>query len=426
VDTDADVLVIGAGVAGLAAAAELARARLAVHILEARDRIGGRICTRHDPRLPLPVELGAEFVHGKPPELWELPLSPYEVAGERWCFRRGKLAKCDEFPGSPESVFRKMRDYVPPDRSYAQFLDECRPHEDSAFWATAYVEGFNAASKERISVLSLVREDEAAGAIEGERHFRLPCGYDRVPELLWSRASASGARLALDTAATGVRWRPGLVEVETAGGRLRAGAAIITLPLGVLQAARIPFSPEPADILQAAGRLEMGKAVRLILHFRERFWDRCGLAGMSFLHAPEAAFPTWWTTLPFQAPLLTAWAAGPNAEALAGRSEREITAAALAELEGMLGREAHSLIEDTYMHDWTADPFSCGAYSYTPAGSLDARSELATPVADTLYFAGEAADTRGYGGTVHGAISSGRAAAALLSSRRQPGQTQYT
>src|SRR5262245_8420835 len=96
-----DIIVIGAGISGLAAAADLARAGMAVEILEARDRVGGRIFTQQDPTLDYPVELGAEFVHGLAPEIW-LPLQQHnlkvtEVEGDRWCSVDQKLQKCDVF-----------------------------------------------------------------------------------------------------------------------------------------------------------------------------------------------------------------------------------------------------------------------------------------------------------------------------------------
>src|SRR5579863_8611488 len=95
------VIVVGAGAAGLAAAVELARAGVAVTILEARNRVGGRMFTQRDPTCQAPIEFGAEFIHGLPPEIWE-PLQARnvkieEVSGEPWCFQKGCLVNCDFF-----------------------------------------------------------------------------------------------------------------------------------------------------------------------------------------------------------------------------------------------------------------------------------------------------------------------------------------
>src|SRR5205807_9931304 len=94
-----DVLIIGAGAAGLSAAIELSRAGLRVEIIEARDRVGGRMFTRHDPTLNHPVELGAEFVHGLAPEIWlslqQRNLKITEVEGDVWCSIDGKREHCN-------------------------------------------------------------------------------------------------------------------------------------------------------------------------------------------------------------------------------------------------------------------------------------------------------------------------------------------
>jgi monoamine oxidase len=111
-----------------------------------------------------------------------------------------------------------------------------------------------------------------------------------------------------------------------------------------------------------------------------------------------------------RAPVLPAWSAGPKADALRGLSTRDVEVRAIESLRRIMGVEP-ARVEQAWTHDWYADPFSRGAYSYVPAGGLWAREVLARPVEHTLYFAGEAIDLLGYGGTVHGAIASGRRAA---------------
>src|ERR1041384_6245332 len=96
---DFEVIIIGAGIAGLASALDLAHAGLRVAILEARDRIGGRIYTKRDPVTNAPIELGAEFIHGKPPEILDvlkkLGLRPVPASGEDWCVENGELSPCN-------------------------------------------------------------------------------------------------------------------------------------------------------------------------------------------------------------------------------------------------------------------------------------------------------------------------------------------
>jgi monoamine oxidase len=194
---------------------------------------------------------------------------------------------------------------------------------------------------------------------------------------------------------------------------------IVTVPLGVLQqapgrAGTIQFEPEPKTIMNAAAKLDFGQVYRVTFRFVTRFWeDDKKLAEASFLLSHEKLFPVWWTSYPVLTPLLTGWSAGPAGEVLQGAKRSEVVAAALGSLSRMLNRDIPSPA-GVYFHDWFSDPFFRGAYSYVPVKAGQARKALATPVEKTLFFAGEAADTGGHGGTVHGAIASGRRAARLL------------
>ncbi len=395
-----DILVIGAGASGLSAARDLCAAGCKVTILEARDRIGGRILTVRDQRVPLPVELGAEFIHGRPPQTFNLlpfaNLTAYEVLGEHWYRESGFLHKAD---GPADDVFTTMRNYADPDRSFAEFLQQSGI---DAPWPKAYVEGFNAAFSEKISVQSLLRDEGAAKQIQGDRSFRLLEGYDRAAEVLLP----ADADLKLNTPVQELKWREGHVQVTADGQTYLAERAIITVPLPLLQQRAIEISPEPTQIMQAAARLEMGQAMRVTFCFRERFWEE--KADFSFLHSPESAVPTWWSTLPLYSPMLVGWAAGPKFRpGLNILDAMKSLAAALGFAESTVERQ----VVTTCFHDWYADPYARGAYSYTPAGATDAHATLAKPVQNTLFFAGEHTETEGHSGTVHGAIATGQRAA---------------
>ena len=312
-----------------------------------------------------------------------------------------------------------------PEPTFAQFLEKAPFDAATKTWAAAYVEGFHAARKERIGVRSLVEDEEASEAIGGDHLFRVLSGYDGVPRRLLE--GARSARLLLATAVTAVRWKPGEVRAETRtasqpGEPITARRALITVPVGVLQAGpeepgAIRFDPEPPNI-GAARRLEMGHVERLTLCFRERFWEQVeGLGEMAFLHSLDEWVPAWWTALPVRAPLLTAWAGGPAAERFTGRGESfavEQAIGALARALGMPRGRIEGLLEGWRRHDWQADPYSRGAYSYAPPGGRELRRALAAPVDGTLFFAGEAANTEGHSAMVHGAIATGRRAAAEI------------
>ena len=181
------------------------------------------------------------------------------------------------------------------------------------------------------------------------------------------------------------------------------------------------MEPEPAA-LAPARRLAMGHAARFTMLFRERWWletkvlPRKELEAMSFLFTPSRMPPVWWTAHASgdsgnePLPTLTGWAGGPGAAALAGRSAEEFGregCRTLAEIFHVEEAMIHEQLVATFSHDWTADPFSLGAYSYVPAGALDACSAMTKPEADTLFFAGEHTDVSGHWGTVHAAIRTG-------------------
>lgn len=432
----ADVLVIGAGAAGLAAARDLATAGLSVLVLEARDRIGGRVHTLREPQLPVPVELGAEFIHGESRETWEIVeranLLACEVSERHWLLRGGELTTTDEFWSKLEEVFERMKREGGRDRTFAEFLAENREDEQSREAARLYVEGFHAARSERAGTRGLVLAEEASDRTGGDKQFRVLDGYGRVTGWLHDEVLRRGGEIRLGAVVTEVRWRPGGLELttrgtENEGDTYTASRAVVTLPLGLLRTqdgkGAVRFSPELPEKREAAKRLEVGYVVRVTLRFRSRFWEELelpsgdgkrNLSEMAFLHSPDAAVPTWWTALPVRAPVLVGWAGGTAADGLSGKGEEFVVENALASLARVLGvarAEVEGQLEAAYAHDWQADPFSRGAYSYLPVGGVEAQEMLARPVEGTLFFAGEATNTDGHNGTVHGAIATGRRAA---------------
>ena len=436
---ETDVLIVGAGAAGLAAARELSAANFNVIVLEARDRIGGRIHTHLDSQLTAPVELGAEFVHGKAPEILKLIEEAHfkliELPNTHWYYRNTVLSQSGEFWSKIEALNSDMEKYHGSDESFEQFLDDYnRKHqvEDLPSMATLYVEGFHAAHADRISVLGLVKTNEAAAEIDDEKQFRPAGGYLSIAQWLHDEAVAHGASFRFETVVREVEWRAGTVTVtSTAGEQFKARRLIVTLPLGVLQHQDVTFTPRLVAKEEAASKLAVGQVVKVILRFRERFWEelilptdagrRAELKDFAFIHAPDEMPPTWWTQVPVRAPLLVGWAGGTRAEKLLNASPealRDQSLQALSHIFSLPVRSIEDSLVDFYTHDWATDPFSIGAYSYIPVGALKAQAALAEPVENTIYFAGEAANKKGHHGTVHGALASGLRSAHLIQQTR--------
>jgi monoamine oxidase len=276
-------------------------------------------------------------------------------------------------------------------------------------FAMMVVQGFDAADPARASAREIA-DEWGSGAIGGVQ-LRPLDGYGPLLESL-----ADTAHLQLQTVVREVRWKRGSVEIDAIflGNPclMKARRAIITLPLGVLQSELVRFRPALKPKQTALRQLASGPVIRVAMRFASAFWaELC--PGVAFFHSPPAPFPIFWTPLPMRAPLLNAWAGGPKAARLTGSSSTDLVRAALETVESVLG-SADGLME-AQVHDWQADPYARGGYSYMTVGGQGAREALAAPLQHTLYFAGEATNTQGEAGTVGGALQSGvRAARELL------------
>ena len=256
-------------------------------------------------------------------------------------------------------------------------------------------------------------------------------GYPPIVEQLRATCASVGVETRLSTIVRRIAWSRGAVMVEATNGKgkpvaLRARAAIVTLPVGVLRATAreggVAFDPDlSSDKREALSYLEMGHVVKVALSFGTAFWTtvRDGrYRDAAFFRSERGAFQAFWTQYPVRSELIMAWAGGPHATALADETSANLIDRALGEFGVLLGDEAGARRDflGGFVHDWQADPFARGAYSYVTVGGADARRMLASPLDETLFFAGEATSLDGGGGTVNGAFNTGERAALELAS----------
>jgi monoamine oxidase len=428
-DHSFDVIIIGAGLSGLAAGNVLSAESKNVLLLEGRPRCGGRVETMHDPAWTLPIERGAEFIHGKPPETWDIVRAGacclYDITDHHWIFLNGRLQKRDDFFEHVEKVLAITRKVRNPDLTFNDALKKfgARFNPDAKRLAKAFIEGFDAADTSIVSSQWLNAAQKASDEIDGDRLFRVHAGYDRIVHFLRSGLEDDSHQLELNTLVRRIEWskNSATVHAVNANGDIpiyTARHVLITVPVGVLQLqpheeGHIAFVPElPPKKRAAINHIKMGPVVKVLLRFRDPFWEEIH-PDLSFFHSPNDPFPTWWTTLPLRSSILTAWSGGPAAAALSKKSEDAILTQAITTLSKLLKlprRKVASHLLASHVCNWQTEPLSRGAYSYAAVNGSRAPAQLATPIDSTLFFAGEAAHS-GMSGTVAGAIASGHHAA---------------
>ena len=429
-DIKTDVAIIGAGAAGLAAARRLHERGIDALVLEARDRIGGRAFTLQATGESAPVELGAEFIHGTP----HVTLSLMHECGEKavdvpthaFQFRNGRFEERSDMWESAERLLQRV-DPSAPDQSVEDFLNALPAGQataDQLDTVRTIVEGFEAADTADASVIAIANE-WLGGSERGS--LRPVNGYAPLMACL---ARIGEARILLETTVHEIRWSPHSVRIltTTEDGPLEvlARRTIITLPIGVLRAQGVSFTPPlPRATQRAIDAMTMGPVIRVVLGFRSPFWEYVEegrYREAAFFYAPQRRLPAIWTRLPQRASFLVAWAGGGAVQRIVAERLDPIEAA-LRTCEAIFPSvDVREELREVYHHDWQADPFARGAYSYLRVGAGDARDVLATPVEETLYFAGEATSNT-EPGTVAGALESGYHAADQITgseSGRQP------
>lgn len=419
---NADVVVIGAGMAGVAAARAMAGGGARVTVLEAGDRIGGRVWTDRE-FAAMPVEAGAEFIHGVGAATWNdvraaglkvLPVpyrySQFNIAGStRW------LALHLAHPGVWRSfdILWALRHRGDEDMSAESFIESKgyrgRARELAQLALTAHLPGSTA----EVGIHGLFA-DGVLHLEEGVNH-RVVDGYDLLPKQV-----ATGLDVRFGWRATRIDWAPDGVEVTAEdGSTFGAPVGITTIPHGVLAAGGIVFEPPlPPSKTEAIDRISTGPVVKVLLRFEDRFWPRhmtqlvCG-TGPVTLYWPSS----FGTDGP---PVLIAYATGPRAKALSEAGADLAPEVVLDDLARLFpGVQPRRLVRKARFVDWLTNPAAMGGYTFLPPGSVGARARLAEPDTGALLWAGSATAWTPVADTVEAAYLSGlraaRQASAILS-----------
>jgi monoamine oxidase len=412
-----DVLIIGAGAAGLIAALEIALTGKSVTIIEAKERCGGRIHTiyHHDQQ---PVELGAEFVHGDLP----LTLQLFEKAGisklkadaEIWQHKDGQLEEQEDFIEDYQDLEKKFKE-VKTDIPVAEFMRQHLADEKYTalrFSLKNYVEGYYAADIEKASTHSFCKELTTGE----EKNYRVEGGYQQLVTYLEEQCRSKSVRFYLEEEVREIKWSKSNVEVVTNKQTVFGKKVIVTVSIGVLQSEAVLFSPALPHKISAAKTLGYGLVAKIILRFTDAFWkdqsltNDKNLSRLGFLFSEEA-IPTWWTQYPQKNNLMVGWLAGPPAQVTAELNKEELIHKAITSLAKIFAVDASFLKQKLVSADWynwLADKHFCGTYSYAVVDGETLMKTILHPADDTVYFAGEGLYHGNEIGTVEAALTSGR------------------
>lgn len=422
-----DIIIMGAGSAGLMAALTLAKAGKKVIVLEARNRCGGRIHTIKNESFFKHAELGAEFVHGDLPVTLDLlkqgGITYTNISGEMWNYRDGHFNKdMEHLPEWDELI--EIIEKLEHDTSIDALLKkEFHGAEHRHFKKSVlkFVSGYDTANPHKASVFALLKEWKSE---DHNAQHRINGGYGVLIKYMENVFEQAGGRIYLNSPVRDIRWQPGKVNVVTVDGALyKSEQLLVTVPLGVLQATgdeqgAILFHPPIPEQSKAAHDMGFGAVIKILIEFEEPFWcdklaeDLGGesLANLGFLLSDELV-PTWWTQYPDKSPVITGWLGGPGAAERKEASEDEILAEALQSLANIFNRDLAELKDKMLAFNvvnWTKEPFTHGSYAYDTIEAPASRKVLNQSVEETIFFAGEYLYEGPYMGTVEAALTSGR------------------
>lgn len=411
------IIIVGAGAAGLMAARELSAAGNAVTILEADNRIGGRMQTLTHTGFSKPIEAGAEFVHGKLPLtlqlLDEAGIHYQPIEGKMLRVQNGKWSTQEEFTVGWDELMEHL-EQLQTDMTVDAFLQQHFSHEKYAELRNSvkrFAEGFDLADTSNASILALREE----WSHEQDEQFRIPGGYIQLVDYLHTQCVKNGCMFHTSCIVKEINWQENNVTIVTADQKtFAANKVIVTVPLGILKAdpsykTAIAFQPAINEYKSAMNNIGFGTVIKVMIEFTDRFWTE-QQKNIGFILSTEK-IPTWWTQEPDDYALLTGWLGGPETLALQELSDSAILHMALQSLSSIFAIDIQKLQQQVIaaqIANWNKHEFASGAYSYSMMNTSTARLLLNKPIDNTIYFAGEALYDGEASGTVEAALVSGK------------------
>jgi monoamine oxidase len=430
----AEIIVVGAGSAGLMAGYMLGSAGKKVLVLEARDRIGGRVYPLSVKDFDYPAEGGAEYVHGEAPLTRSLILEAhlqYESieGGVVWGIYKDKLIRNAWDPNNKENVeiykykpeFTKKLSELQKDVSIGKFIEENFSQErykPLVNWIKGMVEGYDIAEMEKISCFSL-RQEWLSETEKSWKQGRIMEGYGALTDYLYKECKSQDITFSFETEINEVELKEKKVIVRTLSGKeYFAEKIILTLPLPVLK--KINFIPELSeDKKNALDNIGYGDVIKVLFRFNDYWWHETygqDFSDASFIQTNNF-FSSIWTQYPKKVPVLTGWISGPNAIKSKEFTDSEIIKLGLLALSEIFQTNL-DLIEKSLkfasVFNWPKDKYTLGAYSYSTVGSERAYVEMKKPIEGKIYFAGEAFCSGKDTATVEGALKSGKEVAKII------------
>ena len=402
------LIIVGGGIAGLMAAMELS-VDYEILIIEATEHVGGRIRSIENPEGI--IETGAEFIHGEAELTFRLlkkaGIDYIPVEGKFYRKEGGVWQQEEEFVDGWDLLMKKLN-HLKDDMTLKEFLDKEFSEErysNLRKQVRGFAEGFDVADVSKVSAKSLYKEWSKG---QDENH-RIPRGYCQLLDYMKTECEKAGCRFLLNTIVKQIDWEENQVTVMTASGeKFSSDKILITVSIEVLKRNRakasINFTPPIDEYIKASESIGMGSVIKIILHFAQPIWK----PDTGFILSDDA-IPTWWTQLPDKRPILTGWAGGSRAELLSKETDEALIEKGLISLAFIFEKPLEEIkknVLQSYVFNWKKSEFVLGGYTYSMPKSPEARKLLNTPIANTVFFAGEALYEGDSPGTVEAALQS--------------------